>query len=182
MRLCLSLLLSLSMSLSFFSMRQTFLFSTSLSGGYASSHVDASPGSFGASRSFISIGMVARTIFDTVVEVHSIFDMVHSRHAAHRCACDKDAMRCKATIWSQRRARVGFSWQRNTDSWEECCLAACFAMTNMATMTSAMLMQDFLGQRVGDRTHERPHLIPDFLSHGGVPLPSLVHVAWLRFV
>ena len=40
--------------------------------------------------------MVARTIFDTVVEVHAIFDMVHSGHAAHRCACDKDAMRCKA--------------------------------------------------------------------------------------
>ena len=46
--------------------------------------------------SFISVGMVARTIFDTVVEVHAIFDMVHSGHAAHRCACDKDAMRCKA--------------------------------------------------------------------------------------
>ena len=51
---------------------------------------------FGASRSFISIEMVARTIFDTVVEVHAIFDMVDSGHAAHRCACDKDAVRCKA--------------------------------------------------------------------------------------
>ena len=40
--------------------------------------------------------MVARTIFDTVLEGHAIFDMVHSGHAAHRCACDKDAMRCKA--------------------------------------------------------------------------------------